>query len=119
MTSGERGREYETRALKMAKMDIGENGAPPGFPPKLEILDWWISQEPDAARELFDDIALLVGHSEVVNGGSWKVSLSIDRSVIVYEHGNEISPFEIVADRFESDDLTLAELIEKRCHRTP
>lgn len=113
VTSGEREKEYEKRALKMAEMNIGEKGAPPGFPPKLEILDNWISKDPDAARELFDEIALLVGHSEVVKGGSWKVSLSIDCSVIVYEDGNEISPFEIVADRFESDDLSLAELIEK------
>ncbi len=119
VTSGERGMEFEKRAFQMAKKNIGENGAPPGFPPDLKILDWWISKDPDAARELFDEIALLVGQSEVAKGGSWKVSLSIDRSVIVYEHGSEISPFEIVADRFESNDLSLSELIEKRCRRTP
>ena len=119
VTSGERGMEFEKRALQMAKKNIGESGTPPGFPPDLEILDWWISKDPDAARELFDEIALLVGQSEVAKGGSWKVSLSIDRSVIVYENGSEIGPFEIVADRFESDDLTLSELIEKRCRRTP
>ena len=113
VTSGERGREFEKRASRMAKKVIGEKGAPPGFPPDLEILDWWISKDPNAARELFDEIALLVGQSEVAKGGSWKVSLSIDRSVIVCEHGNEISPFEIVADRFESNDISLAGLIEK------
>jgi tetratricopeptide (TPR) repeat protein len=113
VTSGERGREFEERAFQMAKKEIGENGATPGFPPNLKILDSWISRDPKAARVLFDEIALLVGQSEVAGGGSWKVSLSIDRSVIVYEHGNEISPFEIVADRFESDDLSLSELIEK------
>jgi hypothetical protein len=98
----------------MATRPIGPNREVAGLPADLEILDSWILRDPAVARESADEIALLLGQSEVLgNEGQWKVSLSLEESFVVRKDGTQMHPFHIVSERFSSGDTDLKTLIKR------
>jgi tetratricopeptide (TPR) repeat protein len=113
ITSGEREVEFERRAQKMATTPIGDGGRGAGFPPDLELLGDWLRHEPNTAREQLDELALLIGQGEVEQGASWRISLSIEESVVAREDGAELNPFEVVDSALSDPSGSLAELIER------
>lgn len=114
VTSGEREAEFERRALAMAGKTIGPNGETAGLPPDLKLIDIWISRIPEEAREAADEIALLMGQSEVQTGEArWKVGLSIEESLVLRSDHRELNPFKVVALRFSSKDKDLPSLYKE------
>ena len=109
--SGEREEEFVKRAEEMSKQTLGAADKEFGLPADLELLDDWIKNDPQNARINFDEIALLVGQSEVQKGARWKLSLAIESSIVEYPNGKAMNPFDIVAKRFESDDFSLKTLV--------
>jgi tetratricopeptide (TPR) repeat protein len=111
VTSGEREKEFSRRAYAFAARAIGPGGESAGLPADLKLLDNWIDREPAEARKFSDEMALLIGQSEVTKGGAtWKVSLAIEDSRIVLLNGREINPFEMISKRFSSQEVTLQNL---------
>lgn len=113
--SGEREKEFIRRAEELSQRSIGPKGETPGLPANLDVLDEWIDRTPDQARALADEIALLVGHSEVAaRKARWKVGLAIEDSLITMPNGVEISPFDIVSEKFSSPGASLRALFDKK-----
>ena len=115
VTSGEREKEFFSRAKAFSERPIGPNGETPGLPADFKLLDKWIDQNRDKARELADEMALLVGQSEVVRrDASWRVALSIEESLIVFPDNVEFYPFKKVAQRLARDDARLELLLPNK-----
>ena len=109
VTSGKREEEFKKRAHDFASRAIGPSGETSGLPADLKLLDDWIGENTDDARKHADEIALLIGQSEVIKSGAhWRVSLSIEDSLVVYPDGSQMNPFTKVATRLSSGDATLA-----------
>ena len=97
---GTREAEFEARAKTKAEYALDTDDGQLGMPPNMRRLDNWISASPDVARDKIDDIALLVGQSEVNEGGCWKINLAIEKTVVIKADGTEFNPFEFIAKRF-------------------
>ncbi|MCP4676493.1 MAG: tetratricopeptide repeat protein [Deltaproteobacteria bacterium] len=111
--SGEREAEFERRARAMAEKPIGTKGETAGLPADMTLLESWIASNPEEARELADEIALLIGQSAVTGqGAGWKVNLAIEDSRVVLPNGTERTPFQIVAKRLSSDSTSLVSLVD-------
>ena len=112
VTSGQRQSEFERRATAMSERPIGPHGESAGLPANLQLLDSWITREPERARDSADELALLLGQSDVLeNKSNWKISLSLEESFVVRPDGTEIHPFEIVSRRMSSHDVQLPDLV--------
>ncbi len=108
VTSGNKRQEFEERARKMARRPIGPNGESPELPANIALLDDWIGREPKIARQAADELAILIGHSAVLEkGASWRISLGISDSVIEFEDGRELNPFTVVAMRLDNESTKL------------
>ncbi len=113
VTSGEREAEFEHRALLMAKKKIGPNGETPGLPAHLALIENWILTAPEAALESADEIALLLGHGEILKGGAtWQISLSIEDSQVIDSDSRIMRPFDIIAKRMSSNEASLQTLFK-------
>ncbi len=106
--SGDRAKEFEQRARKLGLQAIGPEERAPGLPPDLSIIDGWIDDRPEEAREQLDEIALLIGQGLVANGSAWRISLSLDESVVVRKDGFTFNPFRLVGERFAKPDGSLS-----------
>lgn len=110
-TSGEREAEFRARAEEMAAVPIGQAGETAGLPPDLALLDGWIESDPAAARERLDEMALLIGQGLVERGALWRVSLSLDESVVTRDDGATLDPFLTVARRLEEPSSNLQDML--------
>jgi len=97
--NGERAAAFSRRARAMASKSV-LNGQSCGLPADMDVLTQWIAVEPDGARELFDEIALLIGQGEVEGGGVWKPGFAIEDSRVIRRDGTEIRPFDTAASLF-------------------
>jgi tetratricopeptide (TPR) repeat protein len=111
ITSGEREAEFERRARSMAETPLGADGRCAGLPPDLELLTERLRREPEAARERLDELALLIGQGEVERGARWRISLSIEESVVVRDDGFRLNPFEVVDAAIGEGTTALVELL--------
>jgi tetratricopeptide (TPR) repeat protein len=96
ITSGRREEEFATRARAMSAIPLGDDGATAGLPPDLCTIDAWITRDPAAARERLDELALLIGQGEVARGARWRISITIDESVVIRADGSSLDPFRLV-----------------------
>ena len=111
ITSGEREAEFERRARTMAETPLDDQGRSAGLPPDLALLADWVVREPAAARDQRDELALLIGQGEVLQGARWRISLSIEDSVVSREDDLELNPFEVIDAAISSADGNLSELV--------
>jgi tetratricopeptide (TPR) repeat protein len=111
ITSGEREAEFERRARAMADRPLGETDRRAGLPPDLELLAGWFARDPQTAREQLDELALLIGQGEVERGARWRISLSLEDSVVARDDGAELNPFEVVDAALKADSSTLSEIL--------
>ena len=111
ITSGERELEFARRAQAMAEIGLGEQGRAAGLPPDLALVADWLAREPEQAREQLDELALLLGQGEVERGARWRISLSLEDSVVTREDGSELNPFEVVDAAISGTEASLDELV--------
>jgi hypothetical protein len=119
VTGGGREKELETRAQKLAATPIGPAGETPGLPPDLSLLDRWIEQKPEEARRQSDEIAILIAQGEVARGARWKLSLSLEESLVVHPDSQQLNPFALVAARFTQDTTPLPQQLSKSWKTVP
>lgn len=93
--NGAKQKEYEQRAIAMSEKALLNFGSV-GIPPNMDVMKQWLSSSPEAL-ETVDDCALLVAYGEVEQGGTWKIGLSIEDTLVIKPDQTEFSPFEIIA----------------------
>lgn len=111
ITSGEREAEFARRARAIADVPLAGEERGLGLPPDLHRLGEWLRREPEAVRERLDELALLIGQGEVERGASWRVSLSIEESVVRRKDGLQLNPFEVLDAALAPGSASLAELV--------
>lgn len=109
ISSGKAAKRLAQRAREMARYPMGPAGEPPGLPARFDLIEHWIQNDADAASEKAEDIAVLIGETLVSRGGSWKLSLALDHSVVVLTDGREINPFEVVEQGFLSGNISIVQ----------
>jgi hypothetical protein len=112
VTTGKRETEFGERARKMAEQKIGPNDEAPGLPANLTVLDEWIDRSKDSAEKAADEIAILIGQSQVLGGAKWQISLAISDSLVLRPDDARLNPFKIVAARFEDSTSKLSTIVE-------
>jgi tetratricopeptide (TPR) repeat protein len=112
ITSGAREAEFERRARAMAEEPIAADGGSAGFPPDLTALGTWLAASPERARDRLDEIALLVGQAQVHRGARWKISLSLEESVVVRDDGAQLNPFTVIDAALREGQADLAPMVE-------
>ena len=105
--SGEAQRRLTERATRIAQIPLGAEPRPLGLPLDLNALDAFIESSPNEAAEMAEDLAILLGESAVISGGSWQLSLSLPHCVVRFENGPDFNPFRAIADRLAGDDISI------------
>jgi tetratricopeptide (TPR) repeat protein len=113
ITSGEREAEFNRRAQRLAETGLGSDAPAIGQPPDLDALGRWMAGSPARAREQLDEIALLLGQGLVELGARWRISLSIEESVVVRADGSQLNPFAVVDAALDGRGPNLASLVEQ------
>ncbi len=114
ISSGRTAKALRKRALEMARHPMGSEGKPPGLPANLEIVDAWATTNRTNFEELADEIAILLGESWVMEGGEWRISLSLAHSVVILADGRELNPFQVVERRLSDDSISLLKCIPSK-----
>lgn len=79
----------------------------------LGEADRWVEAEPEEARVESDDLACWLGELAAAElGGAWRVSLSLEESVVEAQD-REIRPFDLVAARLQGG-ASLLQLLETK-----
>jgi tetratricopeptide (TPR) repeat protein len=98
MESGALEESFKTRAYKMARQVILPPDKKLNIPFDENLLKIWIKTSKEDLIKMFDEVALLIGQTEVEKGAKWQVNLAIDSSTVIKPDGTSYNPFEWLDD---------------------
>ena len=107
ISSGKAAAGLAKRAQKAAQIPVAPDRQPLGLPVDIKKLDRFISSDPRAAAGMLEDLAILLGQSAVMAGGTWQVSLSLTHSFISFPNAPPFYPFEAAAYRLTGEDISI------------
>ena len=107
IASGKAAAGLAKRAHKAARIPLAPDNTALGLPVDIERLDSFITSDPTAAMEMIEDLAILLGQSAVMAGGTWQISLSLTHSFVSFPNAAPFYPFEAAAYRLTGEDISI------------
>lgn len=105
--NGSAAKRLAAHAEETALTPLGPGQIRLGMPVDLVALDQLITELPELAAEKKLDLAILLGQSAVLSGGTWQISLALPCSCITFPGASDFNPFSAVTYRLAGGDISI------------
>ncbi len=106
--SGKAAKLLAKRAAEAARISIDSSKQAIGLPADITVMDQFITNSPQRASELIEDLAVLLGESAVIKGGgNWQISLFLPNSFVSFPNKEPFYPFRALALRLTGSDISI------------